>query len=87
MLSRPTPASKREQAHREVEGRVGDREQLAAAEAGDGRVGERLVVAVAGEQAGRRAARQRLVAALDDQHAGGVRAGVELVGRGSGRYA
>src|SRR5215216_6336230 len=40
----------RQQAHVEVERRIADRQQLAAAEAGDGRVRERLVVAMAREQ-------------------------------------
>src|SRR5215204_4340539 len=57
----------RQQAHVEVERRIADRQQLAAAEAGHRRVGERLVVAVAGEQGGGVEARPRLVAALDDQ--------------------
>ena len=54
--------------------------QLATAEAGDVGVGERLVVAVAAQRAGRGEARVGLVAALDDEHACGRAAGVELVG-------
>src|SRR5215204_1632204 len=66
----PDAGVERQQAHVEVERGVADRQQLATAEAGDGRVRERLVVAVAGDQAGCVESRPRLVAALDHQQPG-----------------
>src|SRR5215211_865185 len=57
----------RQQAHVEVERGIADRQQLAAAEAGDGRVREQLVVAMAREQPRRGTGRPWLVAALDHE--------------------
>jgi hypothetical protein len=63
----PGAGVEREHARVEVERRVADGQQLRAAEPRHGRIGEPLVVAVAGQQRRCFAARPRFVAPLDHQ--------------------